>query len=313
MGLDLLDNPIRVTWDLHAAGTAMSDSDARTVLQRVLDAQVFFVTLEQTPILHSECESILSHLSGQGIQTLLLSNGSAAELRKLSLLADQSLVVLLNLQPFLRQGAPDFEQLRMVVTSMRQSGVNPGFSMTPSRFNIDSLVPLLGFAAEMEIPRFKLPNVRIDANFQQSGREQVLRPADLEKLSQNLPDLTSLTGHIDLEIHDLFLWELLTPGSAKSRSEYGGCQAANSLAHINTDATVLPCVSWPEALGSLLDSSFAQIWASAECQRIRRSIAQMPTGCVDCRDYQLCYGGCRGLSDVLDIDRGLDPMCSGPR
>ncbi len=312
MGLDLLDNPIRVTWDLYA-GTAMADSDARTVLQRLLDAQVFFVTLEQTPILHSECESILSRLSEQGIQVLLLSDGSAAELQNLPMLTGQSPAVLLNLQPFLRQTSPDFDRLRAVITAMRHSGINPGFSMTPLRSNIDSLVPLLGFAAEMEIPRFKLPNVRIDANFQQVGREQILRPDDLENLRQNLPDLTSLAGHVDLEIHDLFLWELLTPGSSKSRSEYGGCQAANSLAHINADATVLPCVSWPESLGSLLDSSFAQIWASSECQRIRRSIAQKPTGCVDCRDYQLCYGGCRGLSGVLDIDNGRDPMCSGPR
>lgn len=291
----------------------MADSDARVVLRRLLDAQVFFVTLEQTPILHAECETILTQLCEQGIQVLLLSDGSAEELQNLAMLSGQSFSVLLNLQAFLYNGIPDFDRLREVVTAMRQSGVNPGFSMTPLRANIDSLVPLLEFAEELEIRRFKLPNVRIDANFQQSGSEAILRPDDLENLRLNLPDLTSLVGNIDLEIHDLFLWELLTPGSSESRSEYGGCQAANSLSHINTDATVLPCVSWPTPLGSLLDSSFSEIWASAACQDIRRSIAQKPTGCVDCRDYQLCYGGCRGLSDVLDIDEGLDPMCSGPR
>jgi len=313
MALDQLDNPIRATWDLQTADSAMSSADANIVLQRLVDAQLFFVTLEQSPLAHPDCGVILRELCARGIQVLLLTDGSDAELMRLGITEALPLTVLVRLQPFIDDDGVDFRRLTRVIQALRQAGISPGFSLTPQRDNIAHLRPLLAFAGEHEVRRFKLPNVRIDDNFQQVGQAQVLRPVDLEILRQDLPDLHPLIRNLDLEIHDLFLWELLTPDSDKSRSEYGGCQAANSLAHIRTDGTVWPCLSWPRPIGSLLQSSFAEIWSAPATREIRRMIAVTPSGCHDCADYRLCFGGCRGLSDVLATDGGLDPMCRGPR
>jgi GeoRSP system SPASM domain protein len=313
MTLDQLDNPIRATWDLLTDAGRMSADNAATVLQKILDAQLFFVTLEQRPLAHSDCDFILRQLVSAGIQVLLLTDGRDDELEHLDLLSSSPVAVLIRLQPFITPEGPDFDRLGRVVDTMHQAGVRPGFSLTPRRSNVDFLESLFRFAKERQIARFKLPNVRIDDNFLQVGTGDVLRPDDLDALQQNLPDLRPLIDSLELEIHDLFLWELLTPDSDKTRSEYGGCQAANSLAHINIDGSVWPCVSWPEPLGSLLQSSFAELWSSEACQTLRQKIAARPSGCAGCADYQLCFGGCRGLSEVLDVDEGLDPMCSGPR
>jgi len=313
MGLDLLDNPIRVTWDLHGPEFCMAESDVTVVLERLLDARLFFTTLEQTPLAHPQCAEILHQLTDAGVQTLLLSDGSEFELAQLQFTENLPISLLINLQPFLSSQGVDEKRLAHVVETIRNHAINPGFSMTPLKSNIGSLESLLKFCKELKIPRFKLPNIRIDDNFQQSGKGQVLGPDDLEAVRRNLPDIRSLVEDIDLEIHDLFLWELLTPESEGGRSEYGGCQAGNSLAHVTYDGSVLPCVTWPEPLGSLLSQSFSDIWSSAKRHAIRQQVADKPEGCVKCRDYQLCFGGCRGLSSVLDIDGGLDPMCSGSR
>lgn len=313
MGLDLLDNPIRVTWDLQGDQFRMPASVSTTVLQRVIDARLFFVTLEQRPFDHPQCEEIIHHLNGAGIQPLLFCDGTDAELSRLASANNTNITVLLNLQPFLTPSGPDSGRLHQVVQAMRQQGLEPGFSLVPLRSNIEHLQPLIESAKDLKIQHFKLPNVRIDDNFQQSVRGEVLRPDDLVKLRSQLGDTADLTTGIELEIHDLFLWELLAPDNSESRSEYGGCQAGNSLAHITRDGIVWPCVTWPISLGSLLDQPFSEIWSSEKRLALRHRVASQPAGCADCSDYHICFGGCRGLSDVLDIDGGLDPMCSGPR
>ncbi len=312
MGLNYLDNPVRVTWDLCDENRRMADGDVDIVLQRLVEAQPFFVALEQSPLSHPACSRVLQTLSSRGVQLTLFSKGRQSELDNLAAAAGCDARILLHLEPFLSESQPDLDRLGAVVDRFRKAGHDPGFCLTPLKSTIGFLPALLKFASSLEIPCFKLPNVRIDANFLQAGEGQILRPEDLDELRRLLPEIKPLVAAVDLEIHDLFLWELLSPDSMESRSEYGGCQAANSLAHVNHDATVFPCVSWPQRLGSLVDQSFAEIWTSGACREVRDRIAATPAGCSGCRDYQVCFGGCRGLADTFATRGGLDPMCRGP-
>ncbi len=313
MKLDLLDTPVRATWDLHAGDGGMPAADADRVLRRLIEARLFFVTLERTPLLHPECDAIVFGLGSAGMQVLVMTEGGDAELQALSSLPPEKAGIMLNLAPFVDAASPDFAAIERVVGEIRSRGFDPGISLVPSNENIDWIVPLLDFCNQLAVPRFKLPNVRIDDNFQQSGRGRLLRPGDLEKLRNRISGRPVSVGSVELEIHDLFLWEMMSPDRAGSRSEYGGCQAANSLAHINRDGSVLPCVSWPEPLGSLLENSFAEIWSSGARTDVCARIASRPPGCGSCRDYEVCFGGCRGLAQFLDTDGGLDPMCNGAR
>ena len=117
---------------------------------------------------------------------------------------------------------------------------------------------------------------------------------------------------MDLKILLSFLF-LLFPDGGVARSEYGGCQAANSLAHIDSHGVVHPCVSWPQPLGSLLDHTLYDIWQGPSRQSARDEIAAVPSGCEGCRDYSIWFGGCRGLSRLDHNLKGRDPMCKGPR
>jgi GeoRSP system SPASM domain protein len=284
------------------------------VADNLAAAGVFFVTHTGQPLAHGDFPETLSVLNGGGCRSLAVCSGNAQELRAL----EQSLALdalLLDAAPFAEGEEPDLPGLGRLVEEVRDHGYEPGLMLVPSRRNIRNLPRLLSFCRERQVGRIKLPNVPVDDRFSPTRADELLRPDDLDWLRGRLgvEAATSCAGLI-LEVHDLFLWEILLPGREDGRSEYGGCQAANSLAHVDIAGDLHPCSSWPEKLGSLLEHSLEELWQSPQRLRIRAEIAAAPPGCSGCRDYPLCLGGCRGLARMFGTNRGgRDPLCPQPR
>ena len=313
MKIDLLDTPIRISWDLNGDDFSMEAALFDTVLSRVVTAQPFFVTLEQTPLLHPKIEEVLDRLHAASVQLYLTCDGSTAELQRLSELSPEQFSLILRVEPFITSQGIDTVRLSSVIDAVRDHSCEPAISLIPQKSNVEYLLQLISFCHENKVGRFKLPNVRIDDSFLRVGKGELLTSEDVEKLRQNFLASGSDWSGISPEIHDLFLWEVLAPDRMESRSEYGGCQAGNSLAHIKADGTVLPCLSWPVVIGDLSLESFADIWQSSGRHAIRKKIEKQPAGCVDCNDFQICFGGCRGLAETVGSTGGRDPMCGGPR
>lgn len=314
MTIDLLDTPLRVTWDLHGKNTSLGEEDALRVADGLSAAGVFFATLEERPLLHAALRGILDTLAAGGGQVLLVCDGSDAELACLTPGLPIA-TLFLNAAPFVTGGRPDIPGLTRAVALVRERGYEPALLMTPLRGNIRALPGLLDFCRQVGMGKFKLPNVKIDDSFCPSRGPDLLQPQDLETLRALLgADRDAMRDGIALEVHDLFLWELLYPGGEEGRSEYGGCQAANSLAHVDVVGDLYPCSSWPQRLGSLLQTPLEDLWTSSLRHAIRKGIAEVPSGCAGCRDYPLCFGGCRGLARTLSsVAGGRDPLCAGRR
>lgn len=312
MSIDSLDTPLRVTWDLCAPGQSAAVADAQKVAARLVEAQLFYVTLERTPLVHPAFKEVADKLAAAGCQLLVVSRGSSAEMSALATLPVGA-SLLLEVDDFLGQDRSDFQRLEVVCNTIRQAGVSFGLSLVPTRERLDIVGPLLQFCLQHKIPRFKLPNIRINDNFSAANRSKLVRPEDVNRFRQQAVDFPDFRAYLQLDVHDLFLWEILFPDGGVARSEYGGCQAANSLAHIDAAGVVHPCVSWPQPLGSLLDESFYDIWQAPARKAVRSAIASVPVGCDGCRDYFLCFGGCRGLSRLDPDFKGRDPMCEGTR
>lgn len=312
--MDLLDSPLRVTWDLHGPRGPADPDEALGVARALASAGVFFVTLEERPLAHVAVAEILSSLAAGGCRVLLVCDGTSPEMAALH--GDLPLqALLLDARHYLAGTALDATALGRAVETVRQKGFDPGLLLTPLAGNVHLLPDLLAFCRNHQVGRIKLPNVKIDASFRHASAADLLRPADLERLRSQLgADPLVLHAGLALEVHDLFLWELLFPGREDGRSEYGGCQAANTLAHVDAAGDLYPCSSWPQRLGSLLRQPLEEIWLSAKRFQVREAITAVPTGCGACRDYSLCLGGCRGLSLAFCGDcGGRDPLCSGPR
>lgn len=314
MSLDLLDTPVRLTWDLHGPAEPLSDAAMLAIAGRIVAAGVFFVTLDGQPLVHPALPGILAELTAGGCQVQVVCAGAAEELAALTVLPAPRPAVQLDLAPFLSGASIDEGRLRIVLDRLRLIGIDPTLCLIPLKSNLCVIPDLLDLCRRLGAGRFKLPNARIGDTFQSCCAEDLPRWQDLDEFRAKWAAGSSTVDPPILEIHDRFLWEIMTPEDERARSEYGGCQAANSLGHVDAAGTVHACAAWPEVLGSLCSTDLERIWQSPARYAVRERIARVPAGCAGCRDYAACLGGCRGLGELLNrIEGGRDPMCREPR
>ncbi|MDD4280918.1 MAG: radical SAM protein [Candidatus Methanofastidiosa archaeon] len=69
------------------------------------------------------------------------------------------------------------------------------------------------------------------------------------------------------------------------------CSAARVNVTIEPDGTVLPCQSWFESMGNILEDPWDAIWNS-ELARAIRAKAYMPASCEGCEHEDNCTAGC---------------------
>lgn len=314
MSLDLLDTPLRLSWELHAGDVPMPARLADCVVERLLEAGVFFVTLERQPLRHPQIATILDRLSAGGCQSVVVCEGHPEELAALDAPLPLS-QLFLNAAGWIETDGLQHEGLAFTVAAIRSKGFEPALLLVPKKENISLIPKLFALCQELGIGRIKLPNTPYDGSLSEAAARSLPDPGDLEQLALALAHtpINEASG-VDLEIHDLFLWELLQPALGGERGEYGGCQAGNSLGHIDGLGRLHPCSSWPQVLGSMSDQSIEALWNSSLRYRIRAEIAASPEGCLGCGDYPICLGGCRGLARSLNrAAGGRDLLCRGLR
>ena len=315
MAVDLLDAPLRVSWDLFSnTKSSLSDEQLLHIAAELTAAGVFFVTLEHSPLNHPAIIPLLDSLLKGGCQVSLLIDADAQQVDKLSSVPS-GVQLFIDGAACVANDRLDGPQLAGFLRQIRDLQFDPALLWIPRRGQLSLIPDFLDFCQQNGVSRFKLPNQKIDANSEQNYSDYLPDCDDLQQFSTllkrvGLPKIPT----VQLEVHDLFLWELLQPLCGGERSEYGGCQAANSLGYVNSLGDLLPCSSWPQSLGSLLESELYDLWQSAARIAVREQIAQLPAGCDGCHDYQICFGGCRGLSSFCRDDAlGRDLLCAEQR
>ncbi|PLY04449.1 MAG: hypothetical protein C0624_05770 [Desulfuromonas sp.] len=304
-----LDTPLRLSWSLSADGDTLDAAALLKVAHHIGEAGVMFVSLHGDPLRHPSIDELLECLAEHGCQVTLVVP-DAHRLR-----ADLPIHALaLDLAPWFRADCLDEQGLAACLEQVRDKGFELLLWLAVMKQHLFEITTVLEFCRRIGVAKIKLSNLPIDANFGRIDAGVVPRPADLQQVEKTLRRAVSeLQGTVALEVHDRFLWELLADGDAKL-SEYGGCQAANSLAHVDALGQVHPCSSWLLPLGDLCTTSFEEIWAAPLRQQVRDDINAVPEGCVGCRDYHECFAGCRGLSACFDFaNQGRDPLCAGRR
>ena len=315
MTITQLDTPLRITWELQPpVGEASHEVELR-IAERLVDAGLFYVTLLARPLAHPAIATILAMLTDGGIQVQATFCGTEEEWQGVAALGPLP-EIYVDAGAYLVDGNEDeWLSLRRAFERLRKFGAQPALLMVPDRARLPLLPQLCDFCRSHGVTRIKLPSTPVDAKFSARTIQSLPTTAQLAALRAVVPDPVALRAGLTLEVHDLFLWEILFPGERENgRAEYGGCQAANSLAHIAANGMVHPCSSWPQGLGSLLDQDFAAIWQQEARFVILDKIAALPAGCDGCGDYAHCFGGCRGLVESLGtaVD-GRDLLCSGRR
>ena len=313
MALDNLDAPLRITWDLCPSGQMqLSSTELLQVAERLLDAGIFYLLLDEQPLLHPGLPAALNQLSDEGCQVSLVLGDNPAELVQLKQL-ERRYPLFVDARCWLDKPA-GIEGLESFLDELRSQGENPALLWVPVAGQLHNLFPLFELCERQNIPRFKLPNHKITVNSGELETAGILQTKDLEMLAKLLKQQPLKIGKTTLEVHDLFLWELIFPQGGGERSEYGGCQAGNSLGHVAVNADLWPCSSWPQSMGNLLLQDLHSIWDTAARHQVRVEVGTEPEDCAGCRDYPICFGGCRGLARSCRLDGARrDLLCSGPR
>jgi radical SAM protein with 4Fe4S-binding SPASM domain len=70
-----------------------------------------------------------------------------------------------------------------------------------------------------------------------------------------------------------------------------GCSACEGLLSVDPYGRVLPCSSWKEPVGELLQEGFRAVWFSQQGQSLRDKRAAHPE-CRDCEHFAVCHGAC---------------------
>lgn len=70
-----------------------------------------------------------------------------------------------------------------------------------------------------------------------------------------------------------------------------GCAACDGLLSVNSEGQVIPCASWNEPVGNLLNHSFSEIWNSDRSSIIRMKHCA-PEECDNCDNFNVCQGAC---------------------
>jgi radical SAM protein with 4Fe4S-binding SPASM domain len=166
------------------------------------------------------------------------------------------------------------------------AGVHAHPHTTICRPNLDTVLMLPSFARSMGVTRFSanlvIPTGRgLDPDLAVTYRE----------VAELLPQITSAARNEGVR----FMWYSPTPACLFNPVQHGlgnkGCAACEGLLSIDPAGQVLPCSSWREPLGSLLDEGFRTIWSTSRARHIRQK-REAHQGCHECEDFALCQGAC---------------------
>jgi len=281
--------PITIYWDL-----ALNEPDGE-VLQKtcsdILAARPLMLQLfDPSP-----------HLSGGAISALERLRGSALAV---------TLTVPAECLALLGDGTARTLGVKEILITVEDAGDLENISTQPSvgvscpvsRSNWRKLPAIVAGCRKYGITRLVLPMQRL---YTEKIPFLLTRDEQFE-LEQSLAAIGG-TSDLKLTIHDPFLWRAFNPGVPFPQ---GGCQAANTMIAISPDNGVYPCPTLPVRLGDLGRESLLEILASPRKKDFRRSLLLYPEACRSCAEIDVCKGGCRGRSLVMNdsLDE-IDEAC----
>lgn len=118
---------------------------------------------------------------------------------------------------------------------------------------------------------------------------------DLTVEYQEIGEIVNNIQTISQKVGVQYMWYSPTPICLFNPLTAGfgnkGCSACEGLLSVDPKGNILPCSSWPEPIGNLLEEGFEAIWFNNRSQWIRDKKAA-PLKCRECRDFAVCQGAC---------------------
>lgn len=179
-----------------------------------------------------------------------------------------------------------FKQSLSGLQALRDAGIHVHTNTTINALNASYLTALVQLAARLGLKRISM-NLVIPAG---TAADRTLQVTYRE------------TGDWVLGARDAarkagleFMWYSPTPLCVFNPIAEGlgnkSCAACDGLLSVSPCGDLLPCSSYPEPVGNLLQQPFKDVWHSARAVFFRRK-AYAPEACSGCPDFGPCAGAC---------------------
>jgi len=198
-----------------------------------------------------------------------------------------------------------------IANLLKKLKIGVAFQFTVTEKNYRDLPAAFNFCLKNGIKKIILPNANLAGKRASEIQDLILSSSLKKKLAGLIGENNDLLNEqIALDVYDPSLWRLLNTNNKETKMLFQGCQAANSVAFIDSSANVYPCLSLPLKLGNLKQNTLKEIWASKKRLKVKQAIEQIPQECQICSAVKECAGGCRGITYSLKGDFNFaEPSC----
>jgi radical SAM protein with 4Fe4S-binding SPASM domain len=197
-------------------------------------------------------------------------------------------------------GAPGaFEQTVQGVKNLRETDIYTHCNTTICRPNVDKLEELVDFLAdELKLSYFSMNQIIY------TGTGAKLRD-ELQVMYTEIGDLVRLVKRRANKKGIQFVWYAPTPVCLFNPIAHGlgakNCACCDGLISVDAEGGLLPCSSFSEPVGNLLEEGFEKVWNN-RASKFWRGKEFAPEGCRACEHFDYCYGACPLYWDVHGFD-----------
>ena len=197
-------------------------------------------------------------------------------------------------------GAPGaFEQTVKGVKNLRATDIYTHCNTTICRPNKDHLEQLVDFLAdELKLTYFSMNMVIYTGTAAKLRDELQVKYSEIDQIVKRVKKRANRKGI-------QFVWYAPTPVCLFNPIAHGlgakRCACCDGLFSVDAEGGLLPCSSFSEPVGNLLQDGFEKVWYN-RASKFWRAKDFAPEGCKRCDKFEYCYGACPLYWDVHGFD-----------
>lgn len=250
------------------------------------------------PVLRNDLIPIVRHAKSLSMWTNLITNGTlissnvARSLKKAGLDSAQVSIEAGNaaLHDTIVQKNGAFNRSMDGLKNLMEAGIRVHTNTTISALNKEHLDDLLNLVTRLGLDKFSM-NLLMPAGTSLQSLDALL--VRYSEIGPAILEIKDMADALSLE----FMWYSPTPICLFNPIVHGlgnkGCAACDGLLSIAPNGNVLPCSSYPQPIGNLLDKhqSFLDLWNHPQAKSFRQKEFAHPK-CQQCESLAVCNGGC---------------------
>ncbi len=260
----------------------LSPKQKKRVIDELHNNGITSITLSGgEPLLDKSLFVLMDYASSKGMRIKLQTNGVMITKKMLNHLKkmDSVLVSLEGTKGVHNKitGTNNFEKAVGNIKLLKDNGINVSTNFTITNDNIKNIKSYLQLTKKLGVK----------ANFTRLYQSGCGR-SNYKELNPSLNDFEIFLKELSKSkqpIHLLGPVPVCMLRKVNFKHSFATCAAGKTEIAINPNGDILPCPSWPFAVGNILKNDFKEVITNLEKATER-------SGCIDCSDFSICGGGC---------------------